>query len=136
MKKIITSALALTAGALMLAGCTASGTYSLDTSNLSSFETVEDLAAAYTEAGGECVSGTKVDTIPGNVSMLCEDSTQLLIMSKENVEELRNGANNGTSLQGLQIVNGQNWGLIPIDPSKAPDLAKALDGEVIKEKKS
>lgn len=134
MKKIITSALALAAGALMLAGCTASGTYSLDTSNLSSFDTIEDLKAAYVEAGGACNSATDYTTIPGNKSVMCEDSTQLLIMSKENVEELRTETNAGTSLGGLQIVNGQNWGLIPIDPSKAPDLAKALDGEVIKQK--
>lgn len=135
MKKIITSALALTAGVLMLAGCAPSGgTHSLDTSNLSSFETVEDLAAAYVEAGGECVSATEAKTIPGNKSLLCEDGTQLLIMSPENVAELRNAANSGTSLQGIQIVNGQNWGLIPLDTSKAADLAKTLGGEVIKEK--
>lgn len=136
MKKIITSAVALVAGALLLSGCTsAEGTYSLDTSKLSSYDSVEDLAAAFTEAGGNCETFTDMPTIPGNTSAMCEDGSQLLIMSQKNVDELRSSVNNGTSLQGVEVINGQNWGVITLDPSKHDDLAKALGGEVIRERR-
>lgn len=123
MKK--TAAVLIGIAMLALAGCSSSAPAST-----TSYEDATALAAAYTDAGGQCASPTAYDTLPGSDTALCEDGITISKLDESNAKQLHDELDAIQMPDGYSLIAGSDWTVF--GPINSPDaVAKSMGGELL-----
>lgn len=124
MKKTIATAVTLLA-AITLAGCSGSS----PAVDVTSYDDMDALIAAYNSAGGTCEEGNETQMLPGNESYICEDGSYVILMSAENAKQAREEAD-GSIPNGSSLILGENWSVFSSLPN-AEEIASEMGGEIV-----
>lgn len=125
MKKI-TAAIAATLALVALSGCSAK-----EPVETTRYNTAAEVAAAYTEAGGNCSKPTDYTTLPGNTALLCGDGTIISKLTDENAKDMHENATKVDFPNGYSLIAGENWSVFGAFSGGAQEIADAIGGELL-----